>query len=61
MPGGVRRLLLAAVPSPVAYVQQHLTSTEKLTLAASPYPTTKALLRRLPARGRRQRPLSHEA
>ncbi|NEN07119.1 ATP-dependent RNA helicase HrpA [Diaminobutyricibacter tongyongensis] len=43
MPGGVRRLLLAAVPSPVAYVQQHLTSTEKLTLAASPYPNTKAL------------------
>ncbi|HEY2557568.1 MAG TPA: DUF3418 domain-containing protein, partial [Diaminobutyricibacter sp.] len=43
MPGGVRRLLLAAVPSPVAYVQQHLTSNEKLTLAASPYPSTKAL------------------
>ncbi|MFP3465990.1 ATP-dependent RNA helicase HrpA [Leifsonia sp. SIMBA_070] len=43
MPGGVRRLLLASVPSPVAYVQQHLTSTEKLTLAASPYPNTKAL------------------
>jgi ATP-dependent helicase HrpA len=43
MPGGVRRLLLGAIPSPVAYVQQHLTSAEKLTLAASPYPTTKAL------------------
>ncbi|MBW8872704.1 MAG: DUF3418 domain-containing protein, partial [Leifsonia sp.] len=43
MPGGVRRLLLASIPSPVAYVQQHLTSTEKLTLAASPYPNTKAL------------------
>ncbi|WP_223691259.1 ATP-dependent RNA helicase HrpA [Leifsonia poae] len=43
LPAGVRRLLLASVPSPVAYVQQHLTSTEKLTLAASPYPTTKAL------------------
>jgi ATP-dependent helicase HrpA len=43
MPGGVRRLLLAAVPSPVAYVQQHLTSNEKLTLASSPYPSTKAL------------------
>ncbi len=43
MPAGARRLLLAAVPSPVAYVQQHLTSTEKLTLAASPYPNTKAL------------------
>jgi ATP-dependent helicase HrpA len=43
LPGGVRRLLLNVIPSPVAYVQQHLTSTEKLTLAASPYPTTKAL------------------
>ncbi|WP_434056679.1 ATP-dependent RNA helicase HrpA [Leifsonia sp. McL0608] len=43
MPGGARRLLLNAVPSPVAYVQQHLTSNEKLTLAASPYPSTKAL------------------
>lgn len=43
MPGGVRRLLLLSIPSPVAYVQQHLTSTEKLTLAASPYPNTKAL------------------
>ncbi|HEV7811608.1 MAG TPA: ATP-dependent RNA helicase HrpA [Leifsonia sp.] len=43
MPGGVRRLLLASIPSPVAYVQQHLTSNEKLTLAASPYPSTKAL------------------
>jgi ATP-dependent helicase HrpA len=43
LPAGVRRLLLGAIPSPVAYVQQHLTSAEKLTLAASPYPTTKAL------------------
>jgi ATP-dependent helicase HrpA len=43
LPGGVRRLLLASIPSPVAYVQQHLTSNEKLTLAASPYPNTKAL------------------
>jgi ATP-dependent helicase HrpA len=43
LPGGVRRLLLNAIPSPVAYVQQHLTSAEKLTLAASPYPTTKSL------------------
>jgi ATP-dependent helicase HrpA len=43
LPGGVRRLLLASIPSPVAYVQQHLTANEKLTLAASPYPTTKAL------------------
>lgn len=43
LPGGVRRLLLASIPSPVAYVQQHLTANEKLTLAASPYPSTKAL------------------
>lgn len=43
MPGGVRRLLLLAVPSPVSYVQQHLTSAEKLVLATSPYPSTQAL------------------
>ncbi|MET1052750.1 MAG: DUF3418 domain-containing protein, partial [Mycetocola sp.] len=43
MPGGVRRLLLLAVASPVSYVQQHLTSAEKLVLATSPYPTTQAL------------------
>ncbi|MFD3449078.1 ATP-dependent RNA helicase HrpA [Microbacteriaceae bacterium 4G12] len=43
LPGGVRRLLLLAVPSPVAYVQQHLTSAEKLTLTQSPYQNTQAL------------------
>ena len=43
LPDGVRRLLLASVPSPSGYVQQHLTSAEKLTLAASPYPSTNAL------------------
>ncbi|KQV07391.1 ATP-dependent RNA helicase HrpA [Leifsonia sp. Root112D2] len=43
LPTAVRRLLLNAVPSPVSYVQQHLTGAEKLTLAASPYPNTKAL------------------
>ncbi|PPF77838.1 ATP-dependent RNA helicase HrpA [Rathayibacter rathayi] len=42
-PRGVRRLLLLATPSPVAYVQQHLTSTEKLVLAQSPYQNTTAL------------------
>ncbi|ARC56108.1 hypothetical protein AS850_03340 [Frondihabitans sp. 762G35] len=42
-PRGVRRLLLLAVPSPVAYVQQHLTSPEKLILATSPYQNTAAL------------------
>ena len=43
LPAGVRRLLLLAVPSPVAYVQQHLTSAEKLTLTQSPYQNTQAL------------------
>ncbi|MEW1834085.1 ATP-dependent RNA helicase HrpA [Microbacterium sp. NPDC079995] len=41
---GVRRLLLLAVPSPTAYVMDHLTSPEKLALAASPYPSAKALI-----------------
>ncbi|MGG7508738.1 ATP-dependent RNA helicase HrpA [Plantibacter sp. YIM 135249] len=43
MPGGVRRLLLLAIPSPTAYVQQHLKGTEKLSLATSPYRSTAAL------------------
>jgi ATP-dependent helicase HrpA len=34
---GVRRLLLVGIPSPTAYVQEHLTTQEKLTLAQSPY------------------------
>ncbi|MCU1415552.1 MAG: hrpA [Microbacteriaceae bacterium] len=37
---GVRRLLQLAIPSPVGYVQEHLTTTEKLSLAQSPYRTT---------------------
>ncbi|MFE7844356.1 ATP-dependent RNA helicase HrpA [Microbacterium sp. NPDC057407] len=41
---GVRRLLLLSVPSPSAYVLDHLTSAEKLALAASPYPSAKALI-----------------
>ncbi|WP_404433753.1 ATP-dependent RNA helicase HrpA [Microbacterium lacus] len=41
---GVRRLLLLAVPSPAAYVLEHLTAPEKLALAASPYPSAKALI-----------------
>ncbi|HCJ49052.1 MAG TPA: ATP-dependent RNA helicase HrpA [Microbacterium sp.] len=41
---GVRRLLLLAVPSPAAYVLEHLTAAEKLALAASPYPSAKALI-----------------
>ncbi len=42
-PRGVRRLLLLATPSPAAYVQQHLTGAEKLSLATSPYKNTAAL------------------
>jgi ATP-dependent helicase HrpA len=41
---GIRRLLLLAVPSPASYVLEHLTSPEKLALAASPYPSAKALV-----------------
>ena len=40
---GVRRLLLLAIPSPTGYVQEHLTTAEKLTLAQGPYRTTAAL------------------
>jgi ATP-dependent helicase HrpA len=40
---GVRRLLLLSIPSPLAYVQEHLSTQEKLTLAQSPYRTTAAL------------------
>ncbi|TCK64461.1 ATP-dependent RNA helicase HrpA [Curtobacterium sp. PhB136] len=43
MPAGVRRLVMLAVPSPVSYIQSHLTAQEKLALAASPYPSTNAL------------------
>lgn len=41
---GIRRLLVLATPTPVAYVQEHLSNEEKLTLAASTYPGTRALL-----------------
>lgn len=41
---GVRRLALLSVASPAAYVLEHLTSAEKLALAASPYPSAKALI-----------------
>ncbi|WP_168915143.1 ATP-dependent RNA helicase HrpA [Microcella flavibacter] len=41
---GVRRLVQLGVPSPLSYIQQHLTHTEKLTLAASPYRSTAALI-----------------
>jgi ATP-dependent helicase HrpA len=42
-PGGVRRLLLLAIPSPLSYVREHLTQTEKLLLATSPYQNVNAL------------------
>ncbi|THG30159.1 ATP-dependent RNA helicase HrpA [Naasia lichenicola] len=41
---GIRRLLGLAVPSPVSYLQEHLTSAEKLTLAASPYRSARELI-----------------
>lgn len=40
---GVRRLLLLAIPSPTGYVQEHLTTQEKLVLAQSPYRSAAAL------------------
>lgn len=41
---GVRRLVLLAVPSTVSYIQEHLTSAEKLVLATGPYPSPKAII-----------------
>ncbi|WP_309102375.1 ATP-dependent RNA helicase HrpA [Microbacterium sp.] len=41
---GVLRLVLLGVASPVPYVQEHLTSQEKLALATSPYPSAAALI-----------------
>ncbi len=41
---GVLRLVLLGVPSPSSYVQEHLTSQEKLALAASPYQNAAALI-----------------
>ncbi len=41
---GIRRLLVLATPSPVAYVQEHLSNDEKLRLAASAYAGPRALL-----------------
>ena len=41
---GVRRLLAMGLPSPLSYVQERLTQTEKLQLAVSPYQNVNALL-----------------
>ncbi len=43
-PRAVRALLAKSIPTPVTYVQEHLTANEKLVLAASPYPNVTALL-----------------
>ncbi|MFD2674323.1 ATP-dependent RNA helicase HrpA [Gulosibacter bifidus] len=40
----VAALLARSVPSPASYVQAHLTASEKLALAASPYPSVNALI-----------------
>lgn len=41
---GIRRLLMLATPSPVAYVQEHLSNEEKLSLGQSAYSGPRALL-----------------
>ncbi len=41
---GVHRLVALTLPSPLGYVQDQLTGTEKLLLATAPYASTKALL-----------------
>jgi len=43
MKAGVRRMLQLSIPAPTAYVQQHLTGAEKLSLATSPYKSTNDL------------------
>jgi ATP-dependent helicase HrpA len=42
-PAGIRRLLLLGIPSPLSYVREHLTQSEKLLLATSPYQNVNAL------------------
>ncbi|HEY2642997.1 MAG TPA: ATP-dependent RNA helicase HrpA [Galbitalea sp.] len=42
-PGGIRRLLLLGIPSPLSYVREHLSQSEKLLLATSPYQNVQAL------------------
>ncbi|MFP7761160.1 ATP-dependent RNA helicase HrpA [Marisediminicola sp. LYQ85] len=43
MVGGIRRLLLLAIPSPLSWVRDHLSQNEKLLLATSPYQNVNAL------------------
>jgi ATP-dependent helicase HrpA len=40
---GIRRLLLLGIPSPLSYVREHLSQSEKLLLATSPYQNVNAL------------------
>ncbi len=40
---GVLRMLQLAVPAPTGYVQEHVTTAEKLALARNPYPSMNAL------------------
>jgi len=40
---GVLRMLQLGIPAPTGYVQEHLTTAEKLALSRSPYPSTNAL------------------
>jgi ATP-dependent helicase HrpA len=42
-PAGIRRLLLLGIPSPLSYVREHLSQSEKLLLATSPYQNVQAL------------------
>ncbi len=41
--GGIRRLLLLTIPSPLPWVRDHLSQREKLILVSSPYQNTQAL------------------
>ncbi len=43
LPGGIRRLLMLTIPSPLPWVRDHLSQHEKLTLASSPYQNVQAL------------------
>ena len=58
MRGGIRRLLLLAVPSPTAYVQNHLTGPEKMP-RPEPIPEHQRAVRGLHGRLHRRRPGRH--
>ena len=52
---GVRRLLLLTIPSPIGYVQEHLTTQRETRARAEPVPLDDRALRRLHARVHRFR------